>query len=904
MDENIVELVKAKCKIEDVIEAEYPFDKKRGRWWSTSRHDSLVVDVYNQCYYWNSKGEKGDVISWVMNRQGCDFKTAIEILCRRAGLPAPNWRREDTATRLAARARGDAFTVAAEVMHGWLMADADALAYAREGRGWETSTLEGGVIGWSGNAERRQDLVNEMQRSLLAANVDVEGAAAVALTGFRGDVAGWARRAGVTVPADWVARGWIPGLIGMDMLVYPHIRFGRATYLSGRGVHEKRHYNLPAALAGERQVYMNFEWSPMEERCVIVEGQADALTLGQWGIPAIALAGVAVGNDFVDLVKRHQYIYVGMDADKAGRIAGEKVSRELGPMVRVMVWSADGQHNRYRSGGGEEREVKDANDYLRAMTTAGLSGEDQKERVNRLLLNCLTYAEAVCMQAGEIEGPERDKAVREALGVVSRMDDITRAQYRSKLARSLGLQQREYDQILKVVMSNGKKAADDPNEVVEIVGGYIQEHLIEMLYDPDQIATKLAVRYPDGNVETVERLDIDGVRYVPMAATPLITRGVVLFPSELRTCRPTRELVGIIQAFVHRYLDVDPFYERLASYYVLFTWVYDSFTMVPYLRALGDYGTGKTRFIETIGYLCYRPILTAGATSTSSIFRLLDTYRGTLILDEADFGKSDETADVIKILNIGNRKGGNVLRAMDVGGGNFQPVPYTVFGPKVIATRKKFGDQATESRCLTKLTGGGVPREDIPIVEPKEFWSQALEIRNLLLAYRLKHWVPEIEVDYNVADRAIEPRLNQVTLALKAIIDDEELKGEIDEFIRRYNQQLIVERSMTPEAKVLEAIVAISKEQPGLDGNVDLSFKHIRDKANEIINAENADDDEEEEDGKGKGSGPSRKLTSKGVGRYIREKLQLETERKRDGYYLVWNHERIAALKRRYGITE
>ena len=32
-------------------------------------------------------------------------------------------------------------------------------------------------------------------------------------------------------------------------------------------------------------------------------------------------------------------------------------------------------------------------------------------------------------------------------------------------------------------------------------------------------------------------------------------------------------------------------------------------SVAPYLRALGDYGTGKTRFIQTVGVLCYRPML-------------------------------------------------------------------------------------------------------------------------------------------------------------------------------------------------------------------------------------------------------------------------------------------------------
>ena len=56
-----------------------------------------------------------------------DFKTAIEELCRRAKIPEPNWGKEDKATRLAARAREDVFSVACSVFVGWLWKDVDAL---------------------------------------------------------------------------------------------------------------------------------------------------------------------------------------------------------------------------------------------------------------------------------------------------------------------------------------------------------------------------------------------------------------------------------------------------------------------------------------------------------------------------------------------------------------------------------------------------------------------------------------------------------------------------------------------------------------------------------------------------------------------------------------------------------
>jgi len=180
-----------------------------------------------------------------------------------------------------------------------------------------------------------------------------------------------------------------------------------------------------------------------------------------------------------------------------------------------------------------------------------------------------------------------------------------------------------------------------------------------------------------------------------------------------------------------------------------------------------------------------------------------------------------------------------------------------------------------------------------------------------LLAYRMKYLQPEIEVDYNTVDRSIEPRLNQVTMALKTIVDEPDLKEEIDGFIRNYNRQLIVERSMSLDAKVLEAVVRIRSGNPiGMDENGpfwDFSLKHITKTTNDVIDEENRgeDDDEEEEDGDRKYS--RKKLGPKRIGAIVRNNLQLSTERATSGpfkgnYYAIYEEERIMALCSRFGI--
>src|SRR6185503_9020715 len=98
-------------------------------------------------------------------------------------------------------------------------------------------------------------------------------------------------------------------------------------------------------------------------------------------------------------------------------------------------------------------------------------------------------------------------------------------------------------------------------------------------------------------------------------------------------------------------------------HFVLLSWLYDAHYEIPYLRVRGEPGSGKTRFLLTVGSLCYKPIFASGASTVSPLFRMLDMIRGTLILDEADFRFSDERAEVVKILNNGTTRGFPVLRA-------------------------------------------------------------------------------------------------------------------------------------------------------------------------------------------------------------------------------------------------
>lgn len=405
--------------------------------------------------------------------------------------------------------------------------------------------------------------------------------------------------------------------------------------------------------------------------------------------------------------------------------------------------------------------------------------------------------------------------------------------------------------------------------------------LVETVYRPEANETLFCLGAADGAYRFERSVLLDGERLVPYSPrNNLLQNEVVLFPSEPEEYRSEKELVSEIQAFIHRYVDVSPLFETIASYYVLLTWVYDAFNELPYLRLRGDPGSGKTRFLLTVGSLCYKPIFASGASTISPIFRILDTFRGTLLIDEGDFRLSDEKAEIVKILNNGNARGFPVLRSEVTPKKEFNPTAFHVFGPKIVATRGFFQDRALESRCLTEEMGQDRLRVDIPINLPSRYKDEALHLRNRLLLFRMKNLSNQAVSDALV-DRSLEPRLNQIFVPLMSIIEDEAVRNDLRGLALRYQRELVADRGTEAEAQVLEVIRDLLAAAPPT-----LTVKDIT----ALFTDRHGEDYD-------------RKITTKWIGWILRRKLHLRTERSRTGFAIpTAETARLPHLFERYGL--
>lgn len=306
--------------------------------------------------------------------------------------------------------------------------------------------------------------------------------------------------------------------------------------------------------------------------------------------------------------------------------------------------------------------------------------------------------------------------------------------------------------------------------------------MLEMIFRPEENRTFL-VSFDDGQVAEHDSVTIDGQEYVPYSPmNNLLTHRVVMLPSEVGEYESDEELLKLVEAFIHRYVDLSPGFEEVAAHYVLMTWGYDTWNEVPYLRVRGQYGSGKSRFLLTVGSLCFKPIFASGASTVSPIFRLIDQIGGTLVVDEADFWATDERAEIVKILNNGNARGFPVLRSEVTPQKEFNPRAFDIFGPKIVATRHRFEDEALESRCLTEVLGERPLREDIPISLPRAFHEEAEELRNILLRFRFRRF-GSAHGKALEADPAMEPRQAQILAPLLRVASTEEARVRLRAFV-------------------------------------------------------------------------------------------------------------------------
>lgn len=352
------------------------------------------------------------------------------------------------------------------------------------------------------------------------------------------------------------------------------------------------------------------------------------------------------------------------------------------------------------------------------------------------------------------------------------------------------------------------------------------------------------------------------VRPIPYSNN-LISHGAIRLPTGPVEYGGLDALRVEITEYIKRYVYLSDDAVTTMVSYVLLTWLYDAFEEVPYIRFLGDLGSGKTRALRVIGAITNKPFFASAASTISPIFYALDQFSPTLILDEADLRLSDASNEFVKILNNGNGKAMSVLRQSVLSKkGDFEPRAFRVYGPKMLAMRRRFTDDGLESRFFTEQMSDFHASPQVPISLPKEQDAEALAIRNKLLLYRIRER-GKAAIERNTQVQSRSGRFNQIAMPLLSVTSDPEDREAIIRFVSKSDDRLQSMRQASLETITKQAYLELSAQ-----GTKSVAVGDVTDAVRERI----ADYGEH--------------VTNKHVGSLLRQRLGLDT-RKSNGRYFV-----------------
>lgn len=325
-----VQEVKARLSIEDVL-SEYVQLKRAGRNYkglspfSNEKTPSFVVSPEKQIWHDFSSGRGGDVFTFVMEVEGVDFKGALELLARKAGVELEEYKGSAGKPKLDKEKMYSALELATKFYQVQLKSNKEAWEYVANTRKFSKTTILDFQIGYSPNNGRA--LTDFLRKN----GVDVAIIRATGLCISRGQNEVDMFRGRVMIPlADSFGR-----VVGFTARQMPGDDNG-PKYINtpSTPLYDKsRHvYGLHLAKKTIRD----------EKFSVIVEGNLDVIASHQAGVKnVVATAGTAMTeHQLKSLSRLAGNVRLAFDQDQAGLSAAERaipIASKVGINLQIVT---------------------------------------------------------------------------------------------------------------------------------------------------------------------------------------------------------------------------------------------------------------------------------------------------------------------------------------------------------------------------------------------------------------------------------------------------------------------------------------------------------------------------------------------------------------------------------------
>jgi hypothetical protein len=251
----------------------------------------------------------------------------------------------------------------------------------------------------------------------------------------------------------------------------------------------------------------------------------------------------------------------------------------------------------------------------------------------------------------------------------------------------------------------------------------------------------------------------------------------------------------LIEGFA-KYLDLPPDTAAgtvaMLSCWSLLTYLSPGLGAVPYVAVSGPMGSGKSRILELLQKVAFRPLLTS-STSEAAIFRSLHAFGHTALLDEAERLRDPEMQGLLTNLLAGYKRGGCASRCEQAGDGQIVMRHFSVFGCKAFAAINEV-PPTLASRCIAvpmfrSPRGSIKPR--LRVDDDAELWQRLRDALHILALEHGSEWLAlprRQDVVPEMSGRNFE--LWQPLLSIAAWLEDRGARGLLD-LLRRHALLLI-----------------------------------------------------------------------------------------------------------------
>jgi DNA primase len=310
-----VEEIKSRLSIEDVI-SEYVPLKRAGRNWrglspfSNEKTPSFMVSPEKQIWHDFSSGKGGNMFSFVMEVEGLDFKGALELLARKAGIDIEQYRTASQRGGPNKERLHELLELSTKFYQVQFSKNNAALTYVFKKRGFTKETALEWRLGYSPNT----------------------GSALVEFAKSKGFTEAEVKQAGLSARSY---RGGTQDMFRGRLMIPLQDPQGRVVGFTARQLDEEpnapKYINTPQTVLYDKSrhiygLHLAKESIRKSKFVVLVEGNLDVIASHQVGVrQVVATAGTALTEPHLKALSRFTGdIRLCFDADKAGVAATER----------------------------------------------------------------------------------------------------------------------------------------------------------------------------------------------------------------------------------------------------------------------------------------------------------------------------------------------------------------------------------------------------------------------------------------------------------------------------------------------------------------------------------------------------------------------------------------------------